>query len=155
MTDLNVKHKTTKLLKEDIRGNLDNRGFGDIFLDHQRHNPQKKEFKKELLRSSHSGTMALESDCSGLGCSGGTGSAQCVKRSIVATAAARTQSLACCRYSHNFFFFFLGLHPQHMKVPRLEVKSELQLLIHTTANSNGRSKPCLQTAPELRATPDP
>ena len=26
-----------------------------------------------------------------------------------------------------FFFFFLGLHLQHLEVPRLEVKSELQL----------------------------
>ena len=32
-----------------------------------------------------------------------------------------------------FFFFFaiLGLHPQHMEVPRLGVKSELQLLAYT------------------------
>ena len=27
-----------------------------------------------------------------------------------------------------FFFCFLGLHPQHMEVPRLGVESELQLL---------------------------
>ena len=30
-----------------------------------------------------------------------------------------------------FFFCFLGLHPRHMKVPRLGVKSELQLLAYT------------------------
>ena len=40
-----------------------------------------------------------------------------------------------------FFFFlvFLGLHPQHMEAPRLEVKSELQLLGYTTAHGNARS----------------
>ena len=32
-----------------------------------------------------------------------------------------------------FFFGFLGLHPQHMEVPRLGVKSELQLLTYTVA----------------------
>ena len=32
-----------------------------------------------------------------------------------------------------FFFFFLGLNPQHMEVPRLGDESELQLLIYTTA----------------------
>ena len=31
------------------------------------------------------------------------------------------------------FFFFLGLHLQHMDVPRLGVKLELQLLACTTA----------------------
>ena len=31
------------------------------------------------------------------------------------------------------FFFFLGLHPQHMEVPRLEVKLELQLPASATA----------------------
>ena len=33
----------------------------------------------------------------------------------------------------KFFFFFLGPHPWHMEVPRLGVKSELQLLAYTTA----------------------
>ena len=32
-----------------------------------------------------------------------------------------------------FFFFFLCLHLRHMEVARLEVKSELHLLAHTTA----------------------
>ena len=32
-----------------------------------------------------------------------------------------------------YIFFFLGLHMQHMKVPRLGVESELQLLAYTTA----------------------
>ena len=31
------------------------------------------------------------------------------------------------------FFCFLGLHPQHMEVPKLGVKSELQLPAYTTA----------------------
>ena len=34
-----------------------------------------------------------------------------------------------------FFFFFLWLHSQHLKVPRLEVKSELQLPAYTTATA--------------------
>ena len=36
---------------------------------------------------------------------------------------------------HNtfFFFVFLGPHPWHMEVPRLGVKSELQLPAYTTA----------------------
>ena len=37
----------------------------------------------------------------------------------------------------NFYFFiffsFLGLHPQHMEVSRLQVESDLQLLAYTTA----------------------
>ena len=33
----------------------------------------------------------------------------------------------------DFFFFFLGPHPQHVKVPRVEVKLELQLLAYATA----------------------
>ena len=34
-----------------------------------------------------------------------------------------------------FSFVFLGPHPQHMKVPRLGVQSELQLLAYTTATA--------------------
>ena len=33
------------------------------------------------------------------------------------------------------FFFFLGSHLWHMEIPRLRVKSELQLLAHTTATA--------------------
>ena len=33
------------------------------------------------------------------------------------------------------FFVFLGLHSWHMKVPRLGVKSELQLLAYTTTTA--------------------
>ena len=37
----------------------------------------------------------------------------------------------------HFFlsFVFLGLHPQHMEVPRLRVESELQLLAYTMATA--------------------
>ena len=34
-----------------------------------------------------------------------------------------------------FFFSFLGPHLQHMEIPRLEVKSELQLPAYTTATA--------------------
>ena len=34
-----------------------------------------------------------------------------------------------------FLFFFLGLHPLYMEVPRLEVKTELQLLAYTIATA--------------------
>ena len=33
----------------------------------------------------------------------------------------------------NFFFNFLGLHPQHMEVPRIEIKAELLPLPYNTA----------------------
>ena len=33
------------------------------------------------------------------------------------------------------FFFFLGLHPRHMEVPRLGVELELQPLAYTTATA--------------------
>ena len=35
----------------------------------------------------------------------------------------------------NFFSFFLGMHLRHMEVPRLGVKSELQLLAYSTATA--------------------
>ena len=34
-----------------------------------------------------------------------------------------------------FGFWFLGLHPQHMEVPRLGVKSELELPAYATATA--------------------
>ena len=72
------------------------------------------------------------------------------------------QQKTCHRdsFTHNSerfffaFFFFLGLHPRHMEVPSLGVKSELQLrptpqpqqhqiwatpVTHTTAHGNARS----------------
>ena len=35
----------------------------------------------------------------------------------------------------QFFFVFLGLHPEHMEVPSLGVKSELYLLAYATATA--------------------
>ena len=49
----------------------------------------------------------------------------------------------------------LGPHPWHMEVPRLEVKSELQLPAYTTAAATGDPKSSLQPAPQLMATLDP
>ena len=40
-----------------------------------------------------------------------------------------------CNWTHFFFFCFLGPHPQHMEVSRLEVPLELQLLAYTTATA--------------------
>ena len=40
---------------------------------------------------------------------------------------------------HFLFVCFLGPHSQHMEVPRLGVKSELQLPDYTTAHSNAGS----------------
>ena len=50
-----------------------------------------------------------------------------------------------------FFFCFLGLHPRHMKVPRLGVQSELQLPVYTTATAT--PDPSLQPTSQLMATP--
>ena len=49
-----------------------------------------------------------------------------------------------------FFFVFLGLHPWHMEVPRLGVKSELQL----SATAMPDPSP-LWSTPQLMAMPDP
>ena len=38
-------------------------------------------------------------------------------------------------HSRSIFFLFLGLHVQHMGVPGLGVKSELQLLAYATATA--------------------
>ena len=38
-----------------------------------------------------------------------------------------------------YLFVFLGPHPAHMEVPRLGVKSELQLPAYTTAHGNAES----------------
>ena len=44
----------------------------------------------------------------------------------------------------SFIYLFLGPHPRHMEVPRLGVKSELQLLACTTATATQdlKSIPC-------------
>ena len=54
-----------------------------------------------------------------------------------------------------YCFFILGLHLWNMEVPRLWVKSELQLPATATARSIARSESCLQSTLQLRATPDP
>ena len=41
----------------------------------------------------------------------------------------------CFWLSLFLFFYFLGLHPWHMEVPRLGVSLELQLLAYTTASA--------------------
>ena len=38
-------------------------------------------------------------------------------------------------FSFFFFFCFLGLHPEHMEIPRLVVESELQLPAYITATA--------------------
>ena len=42
-------------------------------------------------------------------------------------------SLFSIKKKYFFVFFFLGPYPQHMEVPRLGVKSELQPLVYSTA----------------------
>ena len=46
-----------------------------------------------------------------------------------------------------FFPFFPGLHTQHMEVPRLGVKSELQLPASTTAHGKARDQTCVLVGP--------
>ena len=50
---------------------------------------------------------------------------------------------------------FLGSHPQHMEVPRLGVKSELQPLACTTVTATWDLSHVLRPRPQLLATPDP
>ena len=45
--------------------------------------------------------------------------------------------------SFSFVFFFLGLHLRHIEVPRLGVKSELQLMAYITATV-GSFNPLIQ-----------
>ena len=55
--------------------------------------------------------------------------------------AAQRWGLQCMNFF--FFFVFLGPHPQHMDVPRLGVKSELQLPAYTTTTATqDRSHVC-------------
>ena len=48
---------------------------------------------------------------------------------------------------------FLGLHPWHMEVPRLRVKSELQLPAY--ASTTAAARPHRQPMTQLEAMPDP
>ena len=51
------------------------------------------------------------------------------------------------------FTVFLGPHPQHMEVPRLEVESELPLPAYTTVTATlDRSQLPLPSTPQLMAT---
>ena len=54
-----------------------------------------------------------------------------------------------------FFFWFLGLHLQHMEIPRLGIKSELQLLAYTTATAMPDPRQVCDLTPQLTAMPDP
>ena len=61
-----------------------------------------------------------------------------------------------CLFIFFFFLFFLGPTLQHIEVPRLGVKSELQLLAYTTAIATcNLSHICNLPIPQLTATPDP
>ena len=53
-------------------------------------------------------------------------------------------------------FFFLGLHLQHMEVPRLGVESELQLQAYATATATpDPSRTCDLYTLQLTVLPDP
>ena len=52
-----------------------------------------------------------------------------------------------------FLLFFLQLHLGHMEVPRLGVRSELQLPAYTIATAMLDPSPAC--TPKLKATPDP
>ena len=56
----------------------------------------------------------------------------------------------------NLFLLFLGSHLWHMDIPRLEVKSELQLLAYATATATpDPSHVCYLHHTQLMAMPDP
>ena len=53
---------------------------------------------------------------------------------------ARISSTMLKRNENRYpFFWILGLHPQHMEVPRLGDELELQLPAYATAHSNASS----------------
>ena len=58
-------------------------------------------------------------------------------------------------FNVTFVCSFFRPHLQHMEVPRLGVKSELQLLAYSTATATVESEPHLQPTPQLMATLDP
>ena len=62
----------------------------------------------------------------------------CTKFLILIRSSWSTFSFVACVCFFGFSFFFLGLRPWHMEVPRLGVKSEQQLPAYTTAHSNVR-----------------
>ena len=58
-------------------------------------------------------------------------------------------------YMYFYIFVFLGLQPQHMEVPRLGVKSELQLLACATAIAIPDPSRVCDLRHSSLATPDP
>ena len=54
-----------------------------------------------------------------------------------------------------FYFLFLGPHLQHIEVPRLGVKSELQLPAYTTQPQHPGSEPSLRHTPQFTGMLDP
>ena len=54
-----------------------------------------------------------------------------------------------------FLFFFLGPYSQHMQVPRLGVKSELQPPAYTTATEKPDLSRVFDLQTQLTALPDP
>ena len=58
------------------------------------------------------------------------------------------------KFYQDLFFFFLGLHKWHMEVPRLGVKSELQLPAYTTATATLDLSCIWDLLPQLAAMPD-
>ena len=52
-------------------------------------------------------------------------------------------------------FVFLGLHLQHMEVPRLGGLIRAVAAGLRQSHSNTGSEPCLRPTPQLTATPDP
>ena len=56
-------------------------------------------------------------------------------RSIKVGLTLRWRQICHSLASADFFFFFLGPHPQYMEVPRLGVQSELQVPAYTTATA--------------------
>ena len=62
--------------------------------------------------------------------------------------------MPCLKWHFFFFFVILGLHPWHMEVPRLGVKSELKLLAYANhSHCTWGSEPHLWPTPQLMATP--
>ena len=53
------------------------------------------------------------------------------------------------------FIYLTSIFLQHMEVPRLEVKLELQLPVYTTATATPDLSPVCQPMLKLTATPDP
>ena len=63
--------------------------------------------------------------------------------------------LLCLLFKVIFFsFFFLGLHPRHMEVARLGVKSELRLPAYTTGAAMWDPRCICEPKLQLTAMPD-